>query len=92
MSRTIIRDCRVWDGSGKTAFPADLLTEDGCIRAVARNRDQLDGADVEVIEAGGLTLMPGLLEGHAHFSFGNAVRCIRSARKISANLSPVGSV
>ena len=27
MSRTIIRDCRVWDGSGKAAFPADLLIE-----------------------------------------------------------------
>ena len=73
MSRTIIRDCRVWDGSGKAAFPADLLIEGGRIRAVARNRAQLDGADVEVIEAGGMTLMPGLVEGHAHLSFGNAV-------------------
>jgi N-acyl-D-aspartate/D-glutamate deacylase len=41
MSRTIIRDCRVWDGSGKAAFPADLLIEGGRIRAVARNRGQL---------------------------------------------------
>jgi imidazolonepropionase-like amidohydrolase len=73
MSRTIIRDCRVWDGSGKAAFPADLLIEGGRIRAVARNRGQLDGAGAEVIEAGGMTLMPGLVEGHAHLSFGNAV-------------------
>lgn len=73
MSRTIIRDCRVWDGSGKAAFPADLLIEGGRIRAVARNRGQLDAAGAEVIEAGGMTLMPGLVEGHAHLSFGNAV-------------------
>ena len=72
MSRTIIRDCRVWDGSGKATFPADLLIEGGRIQAVARNRGQLDGAGAEVIEAGGMTLMPGL-EGHAHLSFGNAV-------------------
>ena len=73
MSRTIIRDCRVWDGSGKAAFPADLLIEGGRIRAVARNRGQLEGAGAEIIEAGGMTLMPGLVEGHAHLSFGNAV-------------------
>jgi N-acyl-D-aspartate/D-glutamate deacylase len=51
MSRMIIRDCRVWDGSGKAAFPADLLIEGGRIRAVARNRGQLDGAGAETIEA-----------------------------------------
>ena len=73
MSRTIIRDCRVWDGSGKATFPADLLIEGERIRTVARNRGQLDGASAEVIEAGGMTLMPGLVEGHAHLSFGNAV-------------------
>ena len=43
MNQTIIRDCRVWDGSGKAAFPADLLIDGGRIRAVARNRGQLDG-------------------------------------------------
>src|SRR6202140_3977173 len=73
MSRTIIRDCRVWDGSGEAAFPADLLIEGGHIGAVARNRGQLDGAGAEVVEAGGMTLMPGLVAGHAHLSFGNAV-------------------
>lgn len=73
MNQTIIRDCRVWDGSGKAVFPADLLIEGGRIRAVARNRGQLDGGSAEVVEAGGMTLMPGLVEGHAHLSFGNAV-------------------
>ena len=30
---------------------------------MARNRGQLDAAGAEVIEAGGMTLMPGLVEG-----------------------------
>ena len=72
MSRTIIRDCRVWDGSGNAAFPAEVLVESGRIRAVVRARGQLDGAGAEVIEARGMALMPGLVEGHAHLSFGNA--------------------
>jgi imidazolonepropionase-like amidohydrolase len=54
-------------------FSADLLIEGGRIRTVSRNRGQLDGADAEVIEAGGMTVMPGLVQGHAHLSFGNAV-------------------
>jgi imidazolonepropionase-like amidohydrolase len=72
MSRTIIRDCRVWDGSSSAAFPADLLVEGERIRTVARARGQLEGAGAEVIEAHGMTLMPGLVEGHAHLSFGSA--------------------
>jgi imidazolonepropionase-like amidohydrolase len=72
MSRTIICDCRVWDGSGGAAFPADVLIEGARIRAVARARGQLDGSGAEVIEARGMTLMPGLVEGHAHLSFGKA--------------------
>jgi imidazolonepropionase-like amidohydrolase len=73
MSQTIIRDCRVWDGSGNATFPADLLIEGGRIRAVSRNRGQLDGGSAEVIEVRAMTVMPGLVEGHAHLSFGNAV-------------------
>ena len=72
MRRTIIRDCRVWDGSGSAAFPADVLIEGARIGAVARTRGQLDGAGAEMIEARGMTLMPGLVEGHAHLSFGKA--------------------
>ena len=52
MSRTIIRDCRVWDGSGAAAvFPADVLIEGARIGAVAHTRGQLDGTGAEVIEA-----------------------------------------
>jgi len=73
MSRILFRDCRVWDGSGKPSVPADVLVEGERIRTVATTRGQLDAAGAEVVEAGGMTLMPGLVEGHAHLSFGNAV-------------------
>jgi len=70
----LFRDCRVWDGSGATPFAADVLIEGERIRTVAKARGQLDAAGAEVVEAGGMTLMPGLVEGHAHLSFGNAVQ------------------
>ena len=74
MARTLFRNCRVWDGSGAASYPADVLVDGARVAAVARTRGELDPAGAEVLEAGGMTLMPGLVEGHAHLSFGNAVQ------------------
>ncbi len=74
MARILFRSCRVWDGSGAAAYPADVLVEGERIRAVARERGQLEAPGAEVIEAGGMTLMPGLVEGHAHITFINGAR------------------
>jgi imidazolonepropionase-like amidohydrolase len=71
---TLIRDCRVWDGSGAPAFPGDVLLDGPRIRAVAKTRGQLDAPGAEVIEAAGRTLMPGMVEGHAHITFIDAPR------------------
>jgi len=69
MTRTLIRDCRVFDGSGAALFPADVLIDGARIAAVARSRGQLEAAGAEIIDAAGRTLMPGMVEGHAHITF-----------------------
>jgi hypothetical protein len=74
MARILIRDCRVWDGSGAAAYPADVLVEGERIRAVATQRGQIEAAGAEIVEARGMTLMPGLVEGHAHITFINGAR------------------
>ncbi len=61
-------------------IPADVLVEGERIRAVATQRGQLESAGAETIEANGMTLMPGLVEGHAHITFINA----RASPPISA--------
>lgn len=71
--RTLIRDCMVWDGSGAAPFPAEVLVEGERIVRVGRGVTP-DGDDVRVIDAAGMTLMPGLVEGHAHLSFCGAQR------------------
>ena len=73
-SRILFRNARVWDGTGAASFPADVLIENDRIRTVARSLGQLDPAGAEVVDAGGMTLMPGLVEGHAHITFINAPR------------------
>lgn len=73
MNRVLFRSANVWDGSGAAAFPADVLVEGARIKTIARTPNRLPTDGVVVIEARGRTLMPGLVEGHAHISFGGAV-------------------
>jgi imidazolonepropionase-like amidohydrolase len=74
MSRTLLKNARVWDGTGADAFPADVLIENDRIRTVATALGQLDSSGATVIDAAGKTLMPGLVEGHAHITFINGAR------------------
>ncbi|HWA45616.1 MAG TPA: amidohydrolase family protein [Hypericibacter adhaerens] len=73
MSRVFFRNAMVWDGSGANPFPADVLVEGNRIRTVARSTGQLSADGATVIDCQGKTLMPGLVEGHAHLSYGGAV-------------------
>ncbi len=76
MARILLKNCRVWDGSGAPSYPADVLIEGERIRAVATTLGQLEAAGAEVIDAKGMTLMPGLVEGHAHITFINGARTV----------------
>jgi len=74
MARILLKNCRVWDGSGTPPYPADVLIEGERIRAVATTLGQLEAAGAEVIDTKGMTLMPGLVEVHAHITFINGAR------------------
>jgi len=73
MKPILLRGASVWDGSGAPAFPADVLVDGARIKSIARAPERLAADGAHVIEAHGRTLMPGLVEGHAHISFGGAV-------------------
>ncbi|MFA5939485.1 MAG: amidohydrolase family protein [Sinimarinibacterium sp.] len=66
MSKTLFAGARIWDASGAAPYEGDVLVEGNRIRAVARGLPQ---AGCQVIDAKGMTLMPGMVEGHAHLSF-----------------------
>jgi len=73
MRPILFRGASIWDGSGADAFPGDVLVEGARIKAIARKPERLAVDGAIVIEAKGRALMPGLVEGHAHISFGGAV-------------------
>ena len=59
----LIHGARVFDGT-KMLGTRDVLVEGGRITAVARKLDAPAG--IEVVEARGKTLIPGLIDGHVH--------------------------
>lgn len=60
---TLIRNARVFDGSGGDPEPSDVALRDGRICEAGRS---LEYAARRVIEAGGLALAPGFIDAHTH--------------------------
>lgn len=72
MPQTVFSNVRVLDGSGAEPFVADVLVQGNRIRKIARDGGALEHEpDAEKIECHGATLMPGLVEAHAHCTFAN---------------------
>jgi N-acyl-D-aspartate/D-glutamate deacylase len=63
MNDLVIRGATVVDGLGHDPICADVAVQDGCIAAIGQV-----GKDAnEVVDAGGLTLMPGIIDLHTHY-------------------------
>ena len=62
-------NAQVWDGDADERYPADVLVEKNRISAVARGHGELRRDGAEIVDGAGLTLMPGMVEGHCHLSF-----------------------
>jgi imidazolonepropionase-like amidohydrolase len=69
---TLFRNANIWDGTGAKTYVGDALIVGDRIAKVSKTR--IADPQATVIDAAGLTLMPGLVEGHAHLSFHKAVR------------------
>ncbi|KEQ54381.1 metal-dependent hydrolase family protein [Sphingobium chlorophenolicum] len=66
--RIMFRGGKVWDGRADSAVEADLLVEDGVVRAVDRGGLSAVGEALEIDASGG-TMIPGMIEAHGHLSF-----------------------
>jgi imidazolonepropionase-like amidohydrolase len=75
--RTVIRNIRIFDGSGSDSFVGAVLVDGDRIAAVSAGADALasEAADT-VIDGKGATLMPGMVEAHAHLTWASSVEKI----------------
>src|SRR5215470_2863901 len=64
MDDLLIRGAMLYDGSGADPVRGDVAARDGRVRAIGTSLP-VDARNV--IDAGGLALMPGIIDSHTHF-------------------------
>jgi predicted amidohydrolase YtcJ len=70
MGAVLLTNVVVLDATGAEPYPGEVLVQGNRIRAVAQGRGQIAREQAaEVIDGQGMTLMPGMVEGHCHPSF-----------------------
>src|SRR5712672_204776 len=70
MAGTLFANVRIIDGSGAEPFTGHVLVDGNRIKSVGRERPAA-ASEAVVVDGSGATLMPGLVEAHAHISFAN---------------------
>ena len=63
-NKTLIKNAKIYDGSGAPAFFGDVLIEGDRILRVAESIDA--ETDFEVVDIKGLSLAPGFIDAHSH--------------------------
>lgn len=72
--RTLIRNIRIFDGSGARPFAGAVVVDGERIARVAAGEDALaDEKADRVVDGHGGFLMPGMVESHAHLTWGSSV-------------------
>jgi imidazolonepropionase-like amidohydrolase len=73
MARTVFTGGQVFDGTGAAAFPGEVVVDgDRVVEVRERYHPDLHGG-LDVIDVAGHTVMPGMVESHAHLTFPSAV-------------------
>jgi imidazolonepropionase-like amidohydrolase len=71
MDRTLFTNVTVLDCTGAPPYAGEVLIEGNRIKQVAKSGKGLARQGARLVDGGGATLMPGLIEAHAHISFCN---------------------
>ena len=77
MRRTLFTNAMILDCTGAAPYLGEVLVEGNRITTVAREMNQVSQEGVDVIDGGGATLMPGLIESHAHLSIDDAADLVQ---------------
>lgn len=88
---TIIRNGTLIDGSGAQPVANEaLVIRDGRIHSVGSLPEELvleNREDIQIIDAAGMTVMPGLIDAHCHLSYGEPQSSEVNNRYTSAEYS-----
>lgn len=62
----LVKNGLIYDGIHEESFQADILVEDGKIKAIGQSLEVPEGA--RIVDAEGLSVYPGFVEAHGHIS------------------------
>lgn len=71
MPGILFTNAAIFEGSEKTLRPGEVAVEGNRIVSVAAPNERLPRAGREVVDCGGATLMPGLINTHSHLTYNN---------------------
>ena len=71
MARILFTNVMIFEGTGKDLMPGEVLVQGNRIQSVAGPGESLPRNGVEVVNAGGATIMPGMVNTHCHLTYNN---------------------
>lgn len=70
MKATLLTNILIFDGNNSAPYLGEVLVEDGMIRDVSATGGEIPRSpNMEIIDGEGATLMPGMVDGHAHLTY-----------------------
>jgi len=82
MRPTVFTNVHVFDGTGRVPSPGEVRVDGERIDQVAAGGERVSRAGAEVLDGRGMTLMPGLVEAHAHLTWPSSVEHIVNTMKL----------
>lgn len=82
MTTTLYTNVWIFDGSGAARFPGEVLVRGEHIEGVARGDERLSRDGAQIVDGGGATLMPGMVEAHAHLTWPSSVERVIGSMKL----------
>ena len=80
----VFTNVRIFDGTGSEPFPGEVRIDAGRFDQVAAGAERVDRSGAQVLDGCGMTLMPGLVEAHAHLTWPSSVERVVNTMKLPA--------
>ena len=75
----LFENVNIFDGTGAERFPGSVLVRGNRIERVIVGNETIDAPEAMVVDGRGGTLMPGMVEGHAHLTWPSSIEHVVNA-------------
>ena len=69
MQNTLFTNVSIFDGTSDRLFPGEVAVQGNRIQTVAKGSERIERQGRAVVDGGGATLMPGLVNTHGHITY-----------------------